>query len=684
MSPQLSAVPTTKPRAVLYVRVSTKEQLQGEGDPDGYSIPAQRDACEKRAATLGAEVAEIFVERGESARSADRPALQRMLSYLAAESIDYVIVHKVDRLARNRLDDVTITAAIQTSGAQLVSVTENIDETPSGTLMHGIMSSIAEFYSRNLANEVIKGTQQKVSAGGTPHVAPLGYLNVRRMDAGQETRTIEIDPERVDLVKWAFEAYATGDYSLRQLASELTERGLSQRPTPKRAERPLPANKLHDMLRNRYYIGYVTWRGVEHQGKHPVLVSAETFEQVQRVLSAHRVSGERSYRQQHYLTGTLRCGRCQSRLLFVVSRGRRGDLYEYFYCAGRHSGRTDCRLPHIPVQQLERVVEMHWQQEAFTPEVASGIRRELLESLGNFEASRQQERDRLVTRQQAIRRERYKWSDMAMQGAVPADIAREKQQQLADQLLTTETALERMSRTHEGQRAGISALLELLDQCGAAYLRSDERGRRDYNQAWFDSLDVDVDDDQGPVVAAVHRTAPLEALQALRQRPEASSTTPTTQNSQDLSPGCSDLADVALVDVSNFSLLVELRGLEPLTPTLPVWCATSCATAPRADRAYRVRSAVRSPTSCAPSGAPSCDPRPVLWRSSRQPRSASTSTDQQALPSGASRQDSSSGSSSKVARAARAVPPWVTATKVVRSCRGTACSAAAARFPACA
>ncbi|MCU1692837.1 MAG: hypothetical protein JWM64_1928 [Frankiales bacterium] len=679
MSPKLSAVPTTKPRAVLYVRVSTKEQLQGDGDPDGYSIPAQRDACEKRALALGAEVAEVFVERGESARSADRPALQQMLRYLVSESIDYVIVHKVDRLARNRLDDVQITAAIQTSGAQLVSVTENIDETPSGTLMHGIMSSIAEFYSRNLANEVIKGTQQKVSAGGTPHVAPLGYLNVRRFNAGQETRTIEIDSERAELVKWAFETYAGGEYSLRQLATELAERGLSQRPTPKRAARPLPANKLHDMLRNRYYIGFVTWRGVEHQGKHPVLVSAETFEQVQRVLAAHRVAGERSYRQQHYLTGTLRCGRCQSRLLFVVTRGRRGDLYEYFYCAGRHSGRTDCRLPHIPVAQLEQVIEGQWQQEAFSPEVAASIRQEVLASLGDFEAGRQQERDRLETRQQAIRRERYKWSDLAMQGAVPADIAREKQQQLADQLLSTEAALERLSRAHEGQRAGISALLELLDRCGDAYLRSDEKGRRDYNQAWFDSLDIDVDGDEqpGPSVKDVHRTEPLEALQAYRSGPSTRPTTPTTQNSQDLSPGCSDLADAALVDVSNFSLLVELRGLEPLTPTLPVWCATSCATAPLPRCAGR-----GSPYR--PSGPGVGRGSPSSWRSSRHPRRASTSIDQRVLPSGASQ--SEVGIPSRVATAARAVPPCVTASRVPPAGTSARSSVthAAARSPACA
>ena len=164
--------------AVSYVRVSTKEQAERDGDPDGYSIPAQKAANQRKAESLGAEIVAEFPDRGESARSADRPKLQEMLRYIQDNPVDYVIVHKVDRLARNRADDVAINLAIQKSGAQLVSATENIDDTASGMLLHGIMSSIAEFYSRNLATEVVKGMEQKARTGGTPGLAPLGYRNI--------------------------------------------------------------------------------------------------------------------------------------------------------------------------------------------------------------------------------------------------------------------------------------------------------------------------------------------------------------------------------------------------------------------------------------------------------------------------------------------------------------------------
>jgi DNA invertase Pin-like site-specific DNA recombinase len=94
----------------------------------------------------------------------------------------------------------------------LVSVTENVDEIPSGMLRHGIMSSIAEFYSGNRATETRKGRVQKVKNGGTPGMVPFGYLNVRtRTDDGSENRTVALDPERAEHAPWIFEAYATGE-----------------------------------------------------------------------------------------------------------------------------------------------------------------------------------------------------------------------------------------------------------------------------------------------------------------------------------------------------------------------------------------------------------------------------------------------------------------------------------------
>ena len=185
--------------AVSYLRVSTREQAERGGTEEGFSIPAQREANQRKAADLGARVVREFVDAGESARSADRDGLRDMLAFIAASRVNFCIVHKLDRLARNRADDIEIHQALLAAGVTLVSATESIDQTPSGMLVHGIMSSIAEFYSRNLATEVTKGLKQKLAQGDTPMRAPVGYLNVRKTDAqGREVRTVEVDPERAD------------------------------------------------------------------------------------------------------------------------------------------------------------------------------------------------------------------------------------------------------------------------------------------------------------------------------------------------------------------------------------------------------------------------------------------------------------------------------------------------------
>src|SRR5205814_2154100 len=99
------------------------------------------------AEALGAAVVAEFVDAGESARSADRPRLQELLRYVADEKVDFVIVHKLDRLSRSRVDDVEINLMLNRAGVTLVSCSESIDDSPSGMLLHGIMSAIAEFYS---------------------------------------------------------------------------------------------------------------------------------------------------------------------------------------------------------------------------------------------------------------------------------------------------------------------------------------------------------------------------------------------------------------------------------------------------------------------------------------------------------------------------------------------------------
>ena len=154
-------------------------------------------------------------------------------------------------------------------------------------LLHGIMSSIAEFYSQNLATEVKKGMGEKIKGGGTVGRAPIGYQNVRYVEEkGREERTVIIDPERAPLIKLAFEEYATGNWTVADLADHLAACGLNTRATPKIPSQPVNLKTLHKVLVNPYYKGIVKYKGVEYQGSHEALVDTEMWNKVQSILAS--------------------------------------------------------------------------------------------------------------------------------------------------------------------------------------------------------------------------------------------------------------------------------------------------------------------------------------------------------------------------------------------------------------
>ena len=472
--------------AVTYLRVSTKEQATKGGQAEGLSIPAQRAANHSKAASLGATIVKEFVDAGESAKKADRPALQEMIKYVKAHKVAYCVVHKVDRLARNRADDVEIHLALREAGVLLVSATENIDETPSGMLLHGIMSSIAEFYSVNLANEVMKGMVQKASTGGTPMRAPIGYLNtLHRDELGREVRGIKIDEPRARLVKWAFTAYASGNYSLAQLRTELTGKGLRSVPTPKRASRPLGLSSVHRMLQNPYYKGDVVYRGVRYDGAHERLVEPEVWYQVQSVLRAHAQSGVRAQKHDHFLKGTLYCGRCHQRMTIIHAQNRHGNIYPYFICLGRNNKRTDCDMPYAPVDRVESLVADYYQRITLTPAMTDALRGMLTHEFDQLTAGTNQSIRDLTERRKQILTEQDKLLEAHLANALSLEQLKRFQMRLQAELDGIEAQIAEHHNDYQGARALIDGALDLARDFAKVYERCDEPNKRLANQTFF-------------------------------------------------------------------------------------------------------------------------------------------------------------------------------------------------------
>ena len=495
------AAQLTPKRAVSYIRVSTREQAQRGGSEEGFSLPAQREANKRKAQSMGALVVKEFADRGESARSANRPELQKMLAYLKEDGgIDYVIVHKLDRLARNRADDVEINRAFEGAGVRLVSTSENIDQTPGGMLLHGIMSSIAEFYSRNLANEVIKGMGEKARNGGTLGKAPLGYLNVRARDEnGREVRTIALDEERAPLIRLAFTEYATGNWTVRQLADHLNTLGLSIPPTPRRCAKPITATRLHEILRHPYYKGIVTFQGVEYPGKHEPLVDSQTWQTVQTILASRRY-GERQRIHNHFLKSTVVCGQCGARLSVQNAKNSKGTIYPYFVCA-RRCRLHDCGFTAVLIDVVEdRMVELYRTIQLSAAD-RTQIEHYLHDELAQIEGDKAKAVRSLTTRRTNIEDRRRRLLHAHYEGAVPLDLLKEEQAELSTELNQIEHQLAAYQADAAEVRQHLTQALDLLEDCHRLYTAAPAHLKKLLNQVFFQRVLVNpLVDEEGRVI----------------------------------------------------------------------------------------------------------------------------------------------------------------------------------------
>jgi site-specific DNA recombinase len=485
-------------RAIVYLRVSTSRQATKNGEAEGYSIPAQRSACERKVADLGAEIVQEFVDAGASARSADRDGLQALLAYLADGQVDYVLVHKLDRLARDMADDIMILTTIRAAGAVLVSATESIDETPAGMLMHNILAGMAEFYSRNLANEAKKGIAQKAMNGGTHGVAPIGYVNTLARIEGREVKDVAFDEEKAEHIRWAFRTYATGQWSISTLRDELEERGLRSRSTLKYVGSALNNSQVHRVLTNPYYMGKIRHRDLIYDGAHEPLVDAETWHIVQDILAGRRIAGDRSWRHTHYLKGSLTCHRCGGRIGYGHSRGK-GGIYSYFFCLGRHTGRTSCDLPYVSVEKVEEEIERVWDTTVqFTAETI----REVGE-LTRAELDARQEHDQSLLANQRQRllkleRQKQKLIDAYLEDAIPGEDLKPRQAKLLAEMNDARRLIAACQNDMDLVRKHVDLVLALLGNAGRLYRNASPEQRKWLNLAVFSKIAIDMTGDDDP------------------------------------------------------------------------------------------------------------------------------------------------------------------------------------------
>lgn len=290
-----------------YIRVSTVKQ--GE---HGSSLQEQKSAIEAYAARHNLNIAAWF-EETETAAKQGRREFIKLTNLLRKGKASGVIIHKIDRSARNLKDWAGLGDLID-SGVEVLFAHEGLDmQTRGGRLAADIQAVVAADFIRNLRDEVRKGFYGRLKQGFYPLPAPRGYVNRGKAKAK------EIDPIEGPLVQQAFALYATGNYSLELLRLEMAERGLLGL-----TGKPLVYDSIARILHNPFYMGliHIGKTNETFAGNHTPLVSKVMFDRVQAILAGRQYP--RIEKHTFLFRRLVKCHQCGKS---VTGETRKGHTY---------------------------------------------------------------------------------------------------------------------------------------------------------------------------------------------------------------------------------------------------------------------------------------------------------------------------------------------------------------------
>jgi len=357
-------------KAVLYARVSSEKQAEKD-----LSISAQLKALRKFASQKGYEVIREFIDEAESARTANRPAFQEMISLARSKNkpFDTVLVWKLSRFARNREDSIVYKSLLRKRGIYVLSINENIDQTPAGMLLEGMIEVIDEFYSTNLSQDTKRGLKENALRGfcngGVP---PYGYRHNYVKDGQARRRILEINPECAPIVKKIYRMCLRGK-GAKEIAKTLNDSGI-------RTARDKLWNKygILRILKNPIYIGkyvYARHRELkpgeerfEVSDRHQAIIKVKEFNKVQEII------GNRTFKNNHprrttsdyLLSGIVYCKKCGKAM---QGGSAKSGQYHYYACYNYlRRGKSVCDSKLLGTKMIERAVVEKLKERVLTPE----------------------------------------------------------------------------------------------------------------------------------------------------------------------------------------------------------------------------------------------------------------------------------------------------------------------------
>lgn len=335
-----------------YGRFSTDRQREESIEAQEIAI---RDFCKRNKIKL----LEFYADRGLSGTNDNREQFQNMLDEADKGKVDFVVVHKLDRFARNRYDSAVVRKRLADHGVKLLSVLENVnDDSPEDVILMSVLEGMAEYYSKNLSREVKKGMYRNVEKGiYNGGFLPYGYK------VNGETRMIEIDDYEASIVKEIYNLYLDNNGYVT-IANKLNERGLKT----KRGN-DWTADTIGKLLKNEKYKGtyfhgkskvirsgrkqkVIKNREWKHEETYPIIIEADIWETARRKRTMNKPKGGKKHN--YLLVGYVKCKKCGANYIGSSSAPYNNHVYRFYTCSRHNRKKCDAKI--INADMLEATV----------------------------------------------------------------------------------------------------------------------------------------------------------------------------------------------------------------------------------------------------------------------------------------------------------------------------------------
>jgi DNA invertase Pin-like site-specific DNA recombinase len=446
-------------------RVSSREQ-----EREGFSLEVQEDALRRYAKQAGGEIVKLFRIAETASKGEQRKTFRELVAFAKknAAMLDGLLFYKVDRAARNLVDYVELERLESEYSVPFISVSQPTENTPAGHMMRRTLANMASFYTEQQSVDVREGLARRVQEGWFCSRGPYGYRNIRKDGRG----LIEIDPIPAANVRRIFHLYAYENLTLDGLVERIHAEGMVFRAsTPK-----FPRSSVHNILKDRAYIGEICHKGQWYPGKHEPLIDRATWDRVQALLGGHVYLSHALT----YASELIQCGHCGHPLTGEqkTKQTKSGERYYNYY---------RCTYYNVPGHPRVRVTEADLDKQVLAvfdkmriedEEVRDWFRLVLASQTRDAQADSRAQRAELTRQEALLVEQQDRLLNMRIGGEIDQDVFGRKHTELRDRLASIKLQLDVLDRSHDETAELASKVFELSQTLRQQWLTADYAAKR--------------------------------------------------------------------------------------------------------------------------------------------------------------------------------------------------------------